>query len=303
MNLEKRIQSTKLLHSLSYLLLSFVIFILGSFQIFASETVPQTTQKPEIIEKMVNVGKYNLNFLIIKGTGPTILLESGGGMDSSEWIGLMPKLAEATNATIVAYDRPGFGKSDLPETKYDLREETDWLWQALGQLGLDKNLILVGHSYGGFLIRFEASEHPDDVKGLVFVDPFTAEFVNAFGIEKCNNHPMMGKIPFDTSHPEKLTKFQKAILRMIGVPRNLEEKYNLVCKSKVPEGIPVRVITSGRTWLVPDEMKVWRESHECLVESIKDAKLIVAEQSDHMIPLREPDLVVSVVSEVAKLVK
>jgi pimeloyl-ACP methyl ester carboxylesterase len=303
MKFGKKIQSSKFLHSLRYLLLSFVIFILGSFPIFTSETVPQAAQKPEIIEKMVNVGKYNLNFVIIKGTGPTILLESGGGLDSSEWIALMPKLAEATDATIVAYDRAGFGKSDLPETKYDLREETDWLWRALSQLGLDKDLILVGHSYGGFLIRFEASEHPDDVKGLVFVDPFTAELVNAVGIERCNNHPMMGKLPFDTLHPENLTKLQKAVVRMVGIPRNLEEKYNLVSKSKVPKGIPVRVITSGQIWLTPDEMRIWRESHVRLVESIKDAKLIVAEQSDHMIPLRQPDLVVSVVSEVAKLVK
>jgi hypothetical protein len=37
------------------------------------------------------------------------------------------------------------------------------------------------------------------------------------------------------------------------------------------------------------------------VASIKGAKLIVAEKSDHMIPYREPDLLVSIVAEVVRL--
>jgi pimeloyl-ACP methyl ester carboxylesterase len=69
-------------------------------------------------------------------------------MDSTEWNALAPRLAQETGATVIAYDRAGFGKSDLPETKYDLREDTAALWRGLGTLGLDRNLILVGHSYG-----------------------------------------------------------------------------------------------------------------------------------------------------------
>jgi len=48
------------------------------------------------------------------------------------------------------------------------------------------------------------------------VDPFTVELVDTFGIEYCNNHPMMGKLPFDTSQPEKLSKVQRAVVRMVG---------------------------------------------------------------------------------------
>jgi|GEM_PF-6109116 len=48
---------------------------------------------------------------------------------------------------------------------------------------------------------------------------------------------MMGKLPFDDSRPETLTKFQRAVVRMVGAP-----KRDLAA---VPEGIPVRAITSG----------------------------------------------------------
>jgi pimeloyl-ACP methyl ester carboxylesterase len=262
-------------------------------------------QAAQAVEKLIDVGGYNLNFRIIPGQGLAILLESGGAMDSTEWNALAPRLAQETGATVIAYDRAGFGKSDLPETKYDLREDTAALWRGLRTLGLDRNLILVGHSYGGFLIRFEAAEHPDAVRGLVFVDPFTVEFVDMFGIEYCNNHPLMGKLPFDTSRPETLSKFQRAAVRMVGAPdRNLAEKIAVMRKAVIPEGIPVRVITAGTTFLPkPEEQKAWRESHERFTASIKGAMLIVAEKSGHMIPFSQPDLVVSVVSEVVRLAK
>ncbi len=262
-------------------------------------------QSAQAVDKLVDVGCYSLNFRIIPGEGPAILLEAGGGMDSSEWNALAPRLAQETGATVIAYDRAGFGKSDLPETKCDLREDTAALWRGLRTLGLDRNLILVGHSYGGFLIRFEAAEHPDDVRGLVFVDPFTVEFVDIFGIEYCNNHPMMGKLPFDTSHPEKLTKAQRALVRMVGAPgSNLAEKMAVVRQAVVPEGIPVRLITAGIAFLPkPEEQKSWREAHERLTASMKGATLVVAEKSGHMIPFSQPDLLVSVISEVTRLAR
>jgi len=234
-----------------------------------------------------------------------ILLESGGGMDSSEWDALAPKLARETGATVIAYDRAGFGKSDLPQTKYDLPEDTAALWRGLRTLGFDRDLILVGHSYGGFLVRFEAAEHPDTVRGVVFVDPFTVEFVDMLGIEYCNNHPMMGKLPFDASRPETLNKPERAMVRMVGAPgSNLAEKIAVMRKAVVPEGIPVRVITSGIAFLPkPEEQKAWRESHERLTASMKGAILVLAEKSGHMIPYSEPDLIVSVVSEVVHLAK
>lgn len=286
-------------HSLA---LTYLLIVLAAAMLFeALATGPD--QPAQVVDKLIDVGGYNLNFRVIPGTGPTILLESGGGMTSAEWDSLAPRLARETGASVIAYDRAGFGKSDLPETKADLAEDTAALWRGLRKLGLDRNLVLVGHSYGGFLIRFEAAAHPDAVRGLVFVDPFTVEFVDLLGIDYCNNHPMMGKLPFDASRPETLTKEQRALARMVGAPgSNLAEKIAVMRKAVVPEGIPVRVLTSGTSWLPkPEEQAIWRKSHEQFTASIKGAQLIVAEKSDHMIPFRQPDLVVSVVSEVARL--
>jgi pimeloyl-ACP methyl ester carboxylesterase len=100
----------------------------------AQESSSLSNQDFEAVETLIRVGKYNLNFSVIGGGNLTILLEAGGGMDSREWNRLAPELALKTGATIVSYDRAGFGKSDLPETPHDMREEVEWLWQGLQKL-------------------------------------------------------------------------------------------------------------------------------------------------------------------------
>jgi pimeloyl-ACP methyl ester carboxylesterase len=263
----------------------------------ALATGPMSNQKIEAVETLLQIGKYRLNFQVIEGESLIILLEAGGGMDSREWNNLALELARKTGATIVSYDRAGFGKSDLPETPHDMREEVEWLWQGLQKLKLDKNLILVGHSFGGWMIRLIASEHPEAVRGMVFVDPFTNEFVDLLGVEYLDNHPMTGKLPFDTSQPDKLTKIQRAIVRMVG--DGLDPKLEIMHKTTIPSDIPVVVITSGRQFLPKTgEQEAWRLAHEQLTASLKGASLIVAEESDHMIPMRQPELIIEAVMKV-----
>lgn len=259
-------------------------------------------QELEAIETMIPVGKYRLNFKVIRGGSLTILLESGGGNDSTEWDRIAPDLAQKTGATVVSYDRAGLGKSDLPETPYDMREEIDWLWKGLKQLELDENLILVGHSYGGWLIRLIANDHSDAIRGMVFVDPFTTEFVDALGVEYLDNHPMMGKLPFPTTHPEKLTKVQRALVRTVG--EGLGLKVKVMRNTSVPKGIPVRIITCGKGFLPkPEEREAWRQSHEQMAKSIEGAVLIVAEQSSHMIPWSQPDIIIEALMEIIGLIE
>ena len=259
----------------------------------------QSNQEIETVETLVQVGEYRLNFQVIKGGSITILLEAGGGMHSNEWSKLAPELARKTGAKVVSYDRAGFGKSDLPETPNDMREEIDWLWRGLQKLGLNKNLILVGHSFGGWMIRLFASEHPDVVSGMVFIDPFTNEFVDLLGVEYLDNHPMAGKLPFDTSQPDKLSKIQRALIRMVG--DGLGPKIEIMHNTSIPPDIPVVVITSGRQFLPKtEEQETWRLAHEQMTASIKGATLIVAEESDHMVPWRQPELIIETVMKVIK---
>lgn len=152
------------------------------------------------------------------------------------------------------------------------------------------------------MVRLEASENPAAISGIVFIDPFSAEFVDLLGVEYLDQHPMTGKIPFDTSQPEKLTKQQRALVRMVA--GGLSPKMAVMKKTIVPKGIPVFIIKAGLpTFPKEDEQKAWNEALDRMAASIDGSVMIVAEKSNHMIPFMQPDLVVETVMKAIHLAK
>ena len=129
----------------------------------------------EARDEYINSAGYRLHLRVfnpgaVRST-PTIVLESGGGFASTQWEELQPELATKLNAVVVAYDRPGFGSSDLPDGPYDIRGEVTGLRGALNELSLADHVVLVGHSYGGLPVQLYASMWPDTVSGIVLLDP------------------------------------------------------------------------------------------------------------------------------------
>lgn len=75
------------------------------------------------------------------------------------------------HARVVSYDRPGLGWSDPHEHGRDPQALAVDLHDALRQLDVDGPYVLVAHSLGAFHTRVFAATHPDDVVGMVLVDP------------------------------------------------------------------------------------------------------------------------------------
>jgi pimeloyl-ACP methyl ester carboxylesterase len=110
--------------------------------------------------------------VVCAGSGsPAVLFESGISGSSLSWTRVLPDVARFTRAC--AYDRAGFGWSDpargprsVPRLLGELR---DVLAHAKAATGAPS--ILVGHSFGAFLVYAYASAHPADIAGLVLLDP------------------------------------------------------------------------------------------------------------------------------------
>lgn len=54
-----------------------------------------------------------MNFYIIECEGTSILFESGAGSDGSVWKVIARDVHDVTGATVIYYDRSGFGASEL----------------------------------------------------------------------------------------------------------------------------------------------------------------------------------------------
>jgi pimeloyl-ACP methyl ester carboxylesterase len=98
---------------------------------------------------------------------PTVVFESAMGSSRNEWGAVAPVVGR--RATAVVYDRSGLGRSPRDTSPRTLARLAGDLVELLGQLGPGP-FVLVGHSWGGPIIRVLAAEHPDLVAGLVLVD-------------------------------------------------------------------------------------------------------------------------------------
>lgn len=130
-----------------------------------------------------DVGGYRLH-LQRQGQGrPAAVLDSGLAGNSLMWANTLKALAAFTEAA--AFDRAGYAWSDpapagIPRTSAQMAAELRALLRAAG---LGPPYLLVGHSAGAIHALVYTDLYPDEVAGLVLVDPSHPEmFTRAPGV-------------------------------------------------------------------------------------------------------------------------
>lgn len=108
--------------------------------------------------------------LVCLGSGPrTVLFDAGGSDWSVIWALVQPEVARHSRAC--AYDRAGLGYSDSARGARAPIAIAEDMHALIAAAGLQRPLVLVGHSLGGFNVKLYAALYPEDVAGLVLVDP------------------------------------------------------------------------------------------------------------------------------------
>lgn len=143
---------------------------------------------------------------------PALVFENGWGADMGNWEPIIEALSG--DQVVFTYDRTGIGESEYNEMTPSLENTARTLKQLLEKAGIPPPYILIGHSLGGVYARGFAGLYPEEVVGVVFVDP--ADFTES---------KEDWKMPF----------------RRIGVPeQELDDMlYNRLYVDKVDEEMPV----------------------------------------------------------------
>jgi pimeloyl-ACP methyl ester carboxylesterase len=119
--------------------------------------------------QLIDVGGFRLHLHCAGEGSPTVVLDAALGGSSVSWSWIQPEIAKATR--VCAYDRGGFGWSDaapMPRTASRMAGE---LRALLERSGAPPPFVLVGHSFGGLVLRVFAKRYRNEIGGIVFVDP------------------------------------------------------------------------------------------------------------------------------------
>jgi pimeloyl-ACP methyl ester carboxylesterase len=162
----------KISRTFASVLVQAALLLLVSLHVSTALTQNESAQPPfPPPGKLVDVGGWRLHLNCTgeaRASQPTVILESGSGDFSVEWSLVQPGVARF--ARVCSYDRGGDGWSDLGPHPRTMRQIVYELHTLLDRAGVKPPLVLVGHSYGGWLMRLYASTYPAEVVGMVLVE-------------------------------------------------------------------------------------------------------------------------------------
>jgi len=242
--------------------------------------------------KLIDSNGHKIAFHVTPGHLPVIVLDAGGGNDSSYWNSLAPVLASQTGSEIITYDRAGFGQSDEVKGPWDVHSATADLANGLKALGVTRKIILVSHSLAGEIATYLTGEHPDWFVGAVMVDANVPQFYTNEEIARAQAlyKPILAKA-------KQMPQSQSA-RQLVQLSESFEETSRAFHKATWPRSVPVVVIVSAQTpFESPTDANAWRAAHKQFAAAASNRQYITAEKSSHDVAHDRPDVIIKAVTD------
>ncbi len=216
--------------------------------------------------------------MVVRGSGkPVVVLEQFGPGPLEPWMRIQNHVAKF--ATVVAYEHAGGIASGFAFPPRDARSIARELRDALRSAGLEPPFVMVGYSFGAPYVRVFAGQYPNEVAGLVLIDPSTEEFFEWMWKNDPSTRPSKRNVQMQNEMGMAEQSFQQAIAA--GIPK-----------------MPTIVLTGGKakdTVSGRQSMPRWIAAHSNWVAQLPHGHHVISKKSGHAIPFHEPDRVVKLI--------
>jgi pimeloyl-ACP methyl ester carboxylesterase len=281
----------------------------------------------------VDISKRRLHVRDCGRGSPVVVLEAGAGGWSSHWGEVPARLASTTR--VLAYDRAGLGWSDPARGPRPASRLVDDLLTLLDALAIDKPVVIAGHSFGGAVARLAAARAPERIAGVVFVDAWheaMAAWEQQRGVDAgaptwlLRAHAAAAALGLwrlvaallPSPRPPANWQISPAAWRDI-LDRSVTGAYARTVMQEMDAAsasdaettavtrldVPVRVLVAResmsrddapRGYPVDEHNRVWLETARHLAGLSADATLTIIDDTDHNMPLRQPDIVADAIA-------
>jgi len=238
------------------------------------------------------MGDYRFHY-IDQGTGaPTVVMDAGLCQPMNTWGDVAAGVAAFTRVFI--YDRAGLGgssrilpqgvdQSARPPGPRTSRQIVKDLRDLLRKAGASAPYVLVGHSFGGLNVRLYASEHPDEVVGIVLIDSSNEEEYSRYA---------------SLMAPERKAKYARVNRGSNCEFVNLEFSAAHLREAAPLPPVPLTVITPMPKAANPEALQAHLELQADLARRSAKSVHLFAERSGHFIQRDRPDVVVKAIRDV-----
>jgi pimeloyl-ACP methyl ester carboxylesterase len=278
--------------------------------------------------QFADVGGHILHYLRMGKDSVTVVFETA--LDPTghlQWYNLQKEISKF--ATTVTYDRAGILWSERGINSKTGEKISEELHSLLEKAQVTKPYILVGHSFGGMLLRFYITKYPQEVKGVVLIDsqipndedylsPELYSMVNQGlpgGFLKFANSVGVARLLFKNMFPNREEyKYQNSIMPALihksayGVLE--EQDQMLFIKREANQiksfgSIPLYIISATDrnrfdNFIKDERLKnemidAWDKMQKDLLKLSTDNKQILVPNSSHYINQDQPEIIIEAV--------
>jgi pimeloyl-ACP methyl ester carboxylesterase len=285
------------------------------------------------VGRSVDIGGRTLNIHCVGEGSPTVVFVSARTAPGYVWTPTQRGVSAMTRACW--YDRADIGWSDPgPDPAWADSAARD-LHRLLQHAGLKPPLVLVGHSFGGHVIRLYHQAYPGETSGMVFVDAAHEDAGTIPGMSHRERPPIprsvilglsivagrLGEIRFLSSSPGPPPKHWSAeewdVLARLRRQRNImladakvgpgRASDDLVRSTGGLEDMPLIVLTqadaSSPSSAGPGVLPGWIDLQRRLAERSRRGRQVLVPDSGHGMPEEAPDAIISAVREMVTTVR
>ncbi|WP_448138482.1 alpha/beta fold hydrolase [Sphingobacterium siyangense] len=275
------------------------------------------------------VANNRLHYYKKGNAGPTVVFETAfDPAGHLQWYHIQQQLP--ISYTSFSYDRSGILWSERGQNPKSGEKMAEELHTLLEKSNVPKPYILVGHSFGGTLVRFFVNQYPQDVAGVILVDSQCPDdkkylspelfrmvnqglpgrflkFANTFGLAR-----LMFKGMFPV---EKQYKYQNSIMpallyksadAVLEEQDHMESIKNEAAKIRSFGTIPLLVLTATDPERYDSSIKdkklkleminAWVKMQKDFLRLSTDSKQILVPNSGHYINQDNPEVVEKVIN-------
>jgi pimeloyl-ACP methyl ester carboxylesterase len=264
----------------------------------AAHGTPSTPAAAPSGPLMVDVGGRRL-FTFLAGEGdPTVVFEAGGGDYSAAWKNIAPEVRAQDHVRTFVYDRAGLGLSDPPAPgPYHIDDEVTALGRALDARGVRGPVVLVAHSYGGFVATVFAAQDAR-VKGVVLLDANLGAY-----FDDVTSARLVAS--FAPQFPALEQQAPEIARVMIPLMQAYPETARRVRAAGYPPDLPTIDIVAERSWgATPEENAGMARAHADFVAAAPASReAVFASGSGHLVVNDRPDLVLAAIAKMVARVR
>ena len=227
-------------------------------------------------ERYANIDGQKFRIKTLGEGQVTVIFENGMSDSIEAWSSIPDSVAAF--AKVFLYDRADIGKSDTSRQARTIPNMVSELKRILEYENIQPPYVLAGHSMGGYLIRYFVSEYPDEVKGMLLVDPSAEDYWDSMSKRRYQKYQKGGTEWYRTRFKPQYWKEWDAFLDNREYMRDLH----------IPKDMPI-IMTSST-------LPGWAKNQTKIIDGFTNARQIIQE-GDHYVHISLSDSTINYIKE------